>query len=59
MKTGKWRVGGFLLVLVLLVGAVTGTAFATTVQQADSPMATLCRDFVARLAANLGMTRLN
>ena len=45
MKTGKWRVGGFLLVLVLLVGAVTGTAFATTVQQADSPMATLCRDF--------------
>jgi polyhydroxyalkanoate synthesis regulator phasin len=55
LKTGKWRVGCFLLVLVLLVGAVTGTAFATTVQQADSPMATLCRDFVARLAANLGI----
>ncbi len=55
MRTGKWRVGGFLLALVLLVGAVTGTAFATTDQQADSPVATLCQDFVAKLAANLGI----
>lgn len=55
MKTGKWRVGGFLLALVLLVGAVTGTASATTNQQGDSPMATLCQDFAAKLAANLGI----
>lgn len=55
MKTGKWRVGGFLLALVLLVGAVAGTAFATTDQQAGSPAATLYQDFVAKLAANLGI----
>lgn len=55
MKTGKWRVGGILLALVLLVGAVAGTAFATTDQQAVSPMATFYQDFVAKLAANLGI----
>jgi len=55
LRTGKWRVGGFLLALVLLVGAVTGTAFATTDQKSDSPMATFCQDFLARLAANLGI----
>ncbi len=55
MKTGKLRVGGFLLALVLLVGAVTGTALAATGQQGDSPTANLCQDFVAKLAANLGI----
>lgn len=55
MKTGKWRVGPFLLVLVLIVCAVTGTAFATTDNGADSSMANLYEDFVAKLANNLGM----
>jgi polyhydroxyalkanoate synthesis regulator phasin len=55
LKTGKWRVGGFLLALVLLVGALAGTASATTDQKADSPMATLYQGFAAKLAANLGM----
>lgn len=55
MKNGKWRVGGFLLALVLLVGAVTGTAFATSDNQSDSSTATLYQDFVAKLAANLGL----
>ena len=55
MKNGKWRVGGFLLALVVLVGAATGTAFATSDNQDDSSMATLYQDFVAKLAANLGL----
>lgn len=55
MKTGKWRIGGILLALVLIVGAVAGTAFATTDNKADSPVATLYQDFVAKLAANLGI----
>ncbi|MDD4237366.1 MAG: DUF2680 domain-containing protein [Desulfotomaculaceae bacterium] len=55
MKTSKWRVGGLLLAVALLVGALTGTAFATSGTQSDSSMATLYQDFVAKLAANLGM----
>lgn len=55
MKKSKWRVGGFLLALILIVCTVTGTAFATTDKQADSSRANIYQDFVAKLAANLGI----
>jgi uncharacterized SAM-binding protein YcdF (DUF218 family) len=55
LKTGKSRIVGILLALALIVCAVTGTAFATTDKQDDSSRANLYQDFVAKLAANLGI----
>lgn len=56
MKSSKWRVGGILLAVVILAGAVAGVAFADPAQETDQSQAGAFYDsFVAKLAANLGL----
>lgn len=55
MKTRKWRMGGVLLAAVILVGAVTGMAFANPDPQEGFSKANLFQNFVSKFAANLGV----
>jgi len=56
LKTGKLRVVvGLLLAALLLIGAVASTAYATVNNLPDSTKAAMCQDFIAKLAANLGI----
>lgn len=48
-------VAGLLLAALLLIGAVAGTAYATVNNLPDSTKAVIFQDFVAKLAANLGI----
>lgn len=51
----KRRVAGYLLVALLLTGALAGYAFAQPGQQGSTSGQAIFQDFVARFAANLGV----
>jgi polyhydroxyalkanoate synthesis regulator phasin len=56
LKTGKLQVVvGLLLAALLLIGAVAGTAYATVANLPDATKAVIFQDFIAKLAANLGI----
>ncbi|WP_051273741.1 DUF2680 domain-containing protein [Desulfotruncus alcoholivorax] len=56
MKTKKWHIGALLLAVVILAGTVT-SAFADSTQTKKPDPSNLYQSFVAKFAANLGVSQ--
>jgi len=57
VKSKKWHLGAVLLAAVILAGAVSGMAFASTDDQTNKPDFTaMYQSFISKFAANLGVS---
>ncbi|MFZ5644958.1 MAG: DUF2680 domain-containing protein [Bacillota bacterium] len=57
MKSKRWHLGAVLLAAVILVGAVSGMAFANTDDQTGKPdLTAMYQNFISKFAANLGVS---
>ncbi|KUK65830.1 MAG: Uncharacterized protein XD84_0266 [Desulfotomaculum sp. 46_80] len=62
MKHSKWRIGAVLLAVVIVMGIISGIAFADTYSgKASNPpdksyITAMCQSFISKFAGNLGVT---
>jgi len=62
MKHSKWRIGAVLLAVVVVMGVMSGIAFAdNSSNNANNPpdkpdMTAMCQNFISEFAENLGVT---